>query len=234
MGGGLRNRAIRPPSERLVGDLVRQVQRFPRTPWTGYSSRTISRYGSYQEPGLEIDSSDLILGQQYAALSVLARDLQTYLKRHPHPDATLLSAVIERVAKEESVLYGSQAFPLYQGLPVAALPTGMAERAASGKPDLSPLAKREIVHEWTCKPGIKLFMEITRRLRRRTTLRADICGAGGLKERVKAGALTKSTLVHSLSVAVLKATGFDPLWAPLVVMFSETLIRKGLDFYCHP
>lgn len=94
-----------------------------------------------------------------AGLTVLSKDVAEYLAAtgrimgEPEVFFEVYSSTMES-ERAYGEKYGS---PLFSPLEQAGLPKGFAQAAVEGKPDLSPLGNKNIVHEWTMRPGKKLF-----------------------------------------------------------------------------
>lgn len=193
----------------------------------GLMDRRIREAGFFKEGALRIVPEDYAVGQLYAGLAVLARDMYQYLLQNPRDDATLFQEVITLVNSEERRIHGNKAFPAYAGLPVADLPTQLASAAARGMPTVLPLGNREIVHEWTFKPGKRLFIKFG------VKFKETICGKDGPYEQFNNGLLGQATLPRTIAIAILSA-GFSPVtfWYPLAVYISILLVKTGLKTYC--
>jgi len=214
----------------LIQSLAETVEKFPVTPWSGLSTREIREYGFYVEGGLRLESEDLFLGQLYSGLAVLARDMHYYLEEHPRENSATFHAVVEEVNVDDR-RYGSGAFPKYDGQPISLLPTGLAAAADFGKPLVDPLGDPQIVHEWTSKPGKKLFLKFFNKFGRK--LRETICGENGPYEQFNKGLVGQATLPAVIAGAILKS-GFstETFWYPLAVYLAILLIKTGLKTYC--
>lgn len=208
--------------------LLEEIERFvPVAVPTGHMMRQITEAGFYEEQGLRFTSDDLALGQLYAGLAVLSRDMYHHLTFHPRQDADLFMQVIAYVNAVECTLYGDQAFPYYEGLPVADLPDNLAVSLLDEHPNMAPLGHRAIVHEWTLKPGKRLFVRFGAKLKE------TVCGRGGPYMQFKKGLLGKAELPAVLVTSILTA-GFSSatFWCPLAVYLSLLFIKAGLKTYC--
>jgi hypothetical protein len=215
-------------NEKQLTAISEEVSSFSPSFPSGYMKRQIDRVGTYEESGLTFSVDDVLVGLHYAGLAVLARDMHLYLKQHPRDDAAFFSAVISQVYQEESVRHGASAFPGYNGLPVEALPVGLAAAADQGQFIIAPLGDaKTIVHEWTFKPGKRLFAKLAPKFRE------TICGKDGPYEQLNNGLLKKSDLPTTIASSVL-TVGFSPatFWYPLAVYLSILLIKTGLKTYC--
>lgn len=214
----------------ILQSLVEVVEGFD--PWgmpDGLMARQIAEEGFYEEEGLRFVPEGASVGKLYAGLAVLARDMHLYLAQHPREDAALFEEVVSLVHEEESRAHGSQAFPTYDGLPVDDLPRHLASAADLGQPNLDPLGERGIVHEWTFKPGKRLFVKFG------SKFKEVICGRDGPYEQFNKGLLKQAELPAAIAAAVL-AAGFSTatFWTPLAVYVSILLIKTGLKTYCEP
>lgn len=220
-------------NEEILQALIREVEAFTPTAPTGYMRRQIGEIGFYEEQGLRFMFDDLPLGQLYAGLAVLARDMHQYLAKHPREDAAIFEDVISLVHTEESRQYGGNAFPDYGGLPVEGLPEELASAAAMGHPTVTPLGERDIVHEWTFKPGKRLFVRFLQKFGRK--FNETICGKDGPYEQFDEGLLGQAALPATIVSSIL-AIGFSTatFWYPLAVYLSILLVKTGLKTYCEP
>jgi hypothetical protein len=170
--------------------------------------------------------------QFYAAIALLARDMHLYLQAHPRDDATLFEEIVEKVHAEERTRFDEDAFPVYRHFLPEGFSFGLAQAAAAGQPSLEHLASPEIVHEWSSRPGALLYHSFVSALDR-LGLRQRICGKGGLHEQYTEHHITfpdlQVVLVTSIVTLSASAAAF---WAPLAVLISVILVRRGLDHYC--
>jgi len=217
-------------NKEILKSLTREVETIiPAAFPTGLMDRRIKEVGFYEEGNLRVAYEDFAVGQLYAGLAVLARDMHQYLSQNPRDDATLFQEVITLVNIEERRIHGDKAFPDYAGLPVADLPAQLASAAAIGRPTVAPLGSRDIVHEWTFKPGKRLFVKFG------TEFKETICGQDGPYEQFNNGLLGQATLPRTIAITIL-AAGFSPatFWYPLAVYISILLVKTGLKTYCEP
>jgi hypothetical protein len=213
----------------LIKSLVRKVDSVPPVTPAGSLNRAISNAGSFEEGGVRFEPIDLLLGLEYAGLAVLARDIHDYLIQHPRDDAAIFEEVISLVHAEESKLFGDKAFPTYEGLPRDILPVGLAAAAAQSRFDISPLLAPAIVHEWTLKPGKRLFTKFAAKFKE------TICGVDGPYEQSKKKLFNQAAL-PTIIVSTVLAAGFSAatFWTPLGVYFAILLVKTGLKTYCEP
>ena len=148
-------------NKKMLDSLIKEVDAFiPAASPRGLMNRRIREMGFYEEAGLRFEREDYAVGQLYAGLAILAHDMYQYLARHERylrDDAALFNEVVALVSIEESRVHGDKAFPSYVGLPIAGTSPQLALAADHGHPTVKPLEDRGIVHEWTFKPGKRLF-----------------------------------------------------------------------------
>jgi hypothetical protein len=210
--------------ERLVKNLVKQVEELPPAFPAGAMSRSIREFGSYDDLGLIFTDKDYEVGLYYAGLAVLARDMHQYIAEHPREDAGLFAEVVSAVHDVESTRYGDGAFPNYANLPATSLPTGMAAAADAGKLAILPLRDPAIVHEWTTKAGKRLFVKFGAKFK------SVICGPDGPYVQSNGlGSALPTTIMGAILAAGFSAATF---WYPLAVYLSLLLIKTGLKTYC--
>ena len=214
----------------LLESLVKDVEAIiPAAFPPGLADRRIREMGFYEEAGLRFELKDYTVGQLYAGLAVLARDMQLYLDNNPRYDAMLFQEVVSLVNSEERKVNGLKSFPYYEGLPITDLPQHLASAAAVGQPIIEPLGDRHIVHEWTFKPGKRLFIKFGEKFKE------TICGQDGPYEQFHKNLLGQAELPATIATQIL-LVGFSPatFWYPLAVYMSILLIKTGLKVYCEP
>lgn len=219
---------MREIDQETLGRLIRKVSGFGRRARpTGLMVRRIQTYGSFEEAGIRFDHSDFELGQYYSGLAVLARDMHIFLQENPRDDASIFEEVIKSVNQEET--YGAGSFPQYSGLPVHQLPDTFVGFAELGHPNVDELGDADIVHEWTFKPGKRLFLKFG------TKFKETVCGKDGPYEQFERGLLNQASLPVTIAATVLKA-GFSAatFWYPLGVYVGILLVKAGLKTYCEP
>jgi hypothetical protein len=215
-------------NKEILESLVKEVETITPSAFpAGLMDRRIREMGSYEEAGLRFEYNDYAVGQLYAGLGVLARDMYQYLSGNQRNDAALFKEVISLVNTEERKTHGDQAFPNYVGLPVEDLPQQLAFAAALGWPTVEPLGKRDIVREWTFKPGKRLFVKFGAKFKE------TICGKDGPYDQFNNGLLGQAALPSTIASTILIA-GFSPatFWYPLAVYMSILLLETGLKTYC--
>lgn len=228
----------------LIQSLIEIIGSFPETRWLGGSTDIIINKGKYEEGKFVFLEEDLPLGLLYAGLAILARDMYLYILKNPRKDAELFKKVVECVNIEETALYVDRAFPYYHkdlfgvnelpdvldvtsGTPSFEVPFG------PGCPtiNIEPLKNPSIIHEWTVKPGKKLFVTFLKRFGR--NFKETICGKDGVYEEIKTNKLQKDALPTVIVTAIITA-GFSPqtFWYPIAVYITLILLKVGLKTYC--
>ncbi|MEZ4710337.1 MAG: hypothetical protein R3A44_24245 [Caldilineaceae bacterium] len=223
----------------ILQPLIHDAESFyPGVAPPGYMLRMINEAGYFDELGLRFTAADLSFGQLYAGLAVLCRDMTLYLDEQPRADAMLFNEVVALVNREESVQYGAKAFPYYAGLNTDMLPGDLAVAAATDAPSIIALGSRDIVHEWTFKPGKRLLLAFYARFGPK--LKETLCGKDGpyeliVKRRGKQSLLGQEELPYVIVSSVLTA-GVSPatFWYPLAVYLGILLLKAGLKAYCEP
>jgi hypothetical protein len=227
----------RPPqrsiNESMLRALADQVESFPPRLWSGLSSRRLQETGVYEGEGLSLKKEDLPLGQLYAGLTVLARDMHDYLSQNPRSDSMNFEEIVTEVRLEDRAWYRQGAFPIYEGQDVSQLPTGLAAKAATGDPTVRGLGEPAIVHEWTVKPGKKLFLKFVAKFG--SKLKETICGKEGPYEQFNKGLLGQKSLPTTIAASIL-TVGFSSatFWYPLAIYIAILLVKAGLKTYCEP
>jgi hypothetical protein len=215
----------------LLDGLVNDVQKFRPVFWSGRSIEEIQDYGRYQTEGVCLDTNDLRLGNLYAGLSVLARDMYTHLANHPRDDSAAFQEVVMEVSAVERRSHQGVAFPTYEDQPVDFPPTGLADDAASGKPTVKPLGDPKLVHERTVIPGKMLFKAFL--IKFGIKFKDAICGKNGPYQQLEKRQAHLSALPTAIAIDILRH-GFsnDTFWYPLAVYIAVLLVRAGLKTYC--
>lgn len=218
-------------NEEILDVLIEEsmsIQPFARP--AGSMVRQIEEYGYYEEHGIRFTQDDYRVGQLYSGLAVLSRDMHHYLSQHPRDDAILFTQAVKQVHSLERQNYGLGAFPDYIGLQgVEALPKDLALAATLGKLSFTPLGSKEIVHEWTFKPGKKVFVQLLQRAG--PPFKRIVCTPDGplalLNQELQKPA------IRTIAKAIL-ATCFTVVefWVPLAVVTAAVLVDLGLRKYC--
>jgi hypothetical protein len=221
-------------NKRLLTSLLKKADTFYGGGYAGVSYRDIERYGSYEEAGLKLVSDDIELTQLYAGLAVFSSELHSYLKQSPREDAAWFEEVISSVHSEEQRLYGPGAFPyddpaFPHRAELDAFPKGLAPAADQGHPTVIPLGKQAILHEWTVKPGKRLFIRFG------LTFKEVICGTSSPYEQFENRLLNQATLPGTIATTILThAISPATLWYPLAIYLALLITRTGLKMYCEP
>jgi hypothetical protein len=227
-------------NETLLNTLIAEVEPLWRAVPAGNMARLAIQDGYFEEAGLRITHDDYPLGQYYVGLAVLVRDMHRYLETHPRDDSTLFHDVVTAVHTDDAARYGSDAaFPNYGGRlanEAEALPVGMAAAADQGHPTLKALSNNpSIVHEWTFKPGKRLFNHFLQKFGRE--FKEVICGDGGPYQQVMKddGLLGQANLPNVIAGTLLTGVfGGATFWAPLAVYIAILLVKTGLKTFCEP
>lgn len=218
--------------KRLLRSLIQSAEAFVGGGYAGESYRDIERYGSYEEPGLKLTQGDIPLTQLYAGFAVLARDIHLYLSNVPRDDAKPFEEAVTEIHNEDSRLhlatnfpYSNPEFPFQQEL--HEFPRGLAEEAARGAPTVKPLGDPRIRHEWTVKPGKRLFVKLAGKFR------IVVCGKDGPYEQFENGLVNQAALPTTIASAILvSGLSAATLWYPVAVYISLLLIKTGLKTFC--
>jgi hypothetical protein len=215
----------------LLDGLVNDVQKFRPVFWSGRSIEEIQDCGRYQTEGVCLDTNDLRLGNLYAGLSVLARDMYAYLANYPRDDSAAFQEVVMEVSAVERRLHHGVAFPTYEDQPIDFPPTGLADDAASGKPTVKPLGDPKLVHERTVIPGKMLFETFLTKFG--IKFKDAICGKNGPYQQLEKRQALLTALPTAIAIDILKHSfSNDTLWYPLAVYIAVLLVRAGLKTYC--
>ena len=204
---------------------IRKLSRHARGMPAGSLRRRITLDGSHEEGGVRFDRHDEAVGQLYAALAVLARD---FALSDVGATSKAFKALIETVSREEHRLYGEGGFPRYGGriAPAAAeLPQGLARSAASNGFSFDPLLDPAIVHEWTFKPGKRLFERWF--ATNHGVLKEAICSPQGFAARYK----RESDLIAAVGGLILTLFGSDPTWGAIAALLAVLTVRS-MDRLC--
>ncbi|QKS28228.1 MAG: hypothetical protein HT579_04330 [Candidatus Accumulibacter similis] len=220
----------------LVAELVEESGTFPMTrPHGGMLLRRIQQDGFFEENGLVVTAEDALYCQHYAALAILAKGISECLKLNPCDGASNLDELVELVCRKDLPTYGRAAFPEYQGLPHEMLPpalVSLAVEAVSGKPSLRGLGDPDLVHEWTIKPGIRLFKEFLERLRSSPATVKAFCAPGGVADLLRDGKMGESQVIAAVAQSMLLILAPGAFWIPIAVVASTILVKRGLSLLC--
>jgi len=221
--------------KKLLNSLFKEAEAFPEVRLiSGKIVRHFSIYGSYEEEGLEIKREDEPLVIYYAGLAVLASDMYRNLPELPGKETKLFNSIVSSVAAEDEKLHPSCAFPYTDpNSPLnnmwLKLPTGMTADAATGRPNIKQLGQKDIVHEWTIKPGKRLSDKFG------AEFKEVICEGkdSPYGKYVEKKFLTQADLCNDIAIKILK-TYFSahPVWYGLAVYITEIIIKTPLKKYC--
>ncbi len=221
-------------NKRLLTSLLKKTDTFYGGGYAGVSYRDIVRYGSYEEDGLKLVSDDIQLTQLYAGLAVFSSELHSYLRQSPREDAAWFEEAIISVHSEEQKRYGPGAFPYddpafpYR-VELDAFPKGLAQAADLGHPTVIPLGDQLIRHEWTVKPGKRLFIQFGLKFKE------VICGTSSPYEQFEKHLLNLADLPRTIAMTILtQAISPATLWYPLAIYLALLITRTGLKTYCEP
>jgi hypothetical protein len=220
-------------NQKILDSLVSQAESIDIG---GHPDREITEtMAFFEKEGLRFKREDVPLVEQWSAgLAVLARDMHQYLAKHPRDDAALFKEVVLLVTAEEERDFKDGAFPIYKAHKGAELlPQGLAAAAAEGRPTVTVdlLCSRDILHEWTLKPGTKLFKRFREKFGPK--FKEVVCGKDGFYEQLNKGLLGQDKLPAAIAARVL-VIGFTPatFWYPLALYIGLLLVKTGLKPYC--
>jgi hypothetical protein len=239
--GGLVAPILSDEDERRYAEMLALAEDFPPGAYIGSSWRQIQKYGIYQEPALQITQKDEMSFQLYAALAVYASALtrSTSLLEGTKP----LNGALEAAIKGDRQPGRTDVFPYYEA---------DSENGAALSPfrdDLVQLAEHDpvaviarlkrggICHEWTVKPGKRIFdalLEALDQLGMNTpdlAFRKKICAADGYRVRLEHGA-DYFDVAKELAFLVAAMIGFEQVFLPITVTVTVILMRHGLNWYC--
>jgi hypothetical protein len=181
----------------------------------------------------------MVLTQLYAALSVYTRDARGVVLGS-EPGSIYLHTIVTAVADEEERHYPGQAFP-YDGTgfphkkALEALPTNLAKSIVDGSRSpadvLAILNTANIRHEWTVKPGKRLYAYLVRTLPQ--ALRSAVCGRGGLRERLEHHA-DMIEIAKDLALILLHLFDREKIYYPIVATVAVIATNRGLAEICRP
>ncbi len=210
-------------NKRLLTSLLKKADTFDGGGYVGESYRDLARYGSYEEAGLKLVLDDIQLTQLYAGLAVFSSELHSYLKQFPREDAAWFEEVITSVHSEEQRRYGPGAFPYDDpAFPYTdVFPKGLAQSADQGHPTVIPLGDQAIRHEWTVKPGKRLFIKFG------LAFKEVICGTSSPYEQLENHLLKQSALPAAIATTILtQGISTATLWYPLAVYLALLIAKK--------
>ena len=209
--------------------LVNDVEAATPGTWWNHPRRTVQRP---TRPGedLRLDHNDWRLQNLYAGLCVLARDTFFYLARDPQ--ATEFSHnfhdVVAEVSRDENFWHGEVAFPRFSDAQAKSLPSGFAQVAAKHEPSVKALTDPNIIHEWTIKPGKKLFDGFVRRFEEKFDWELKAAIKEDYEKR-QGGGNGDAIPTEIFSAILTHGLADRTIWYPLSVYLGFLLNRTG---YC--
>jgi hypothetical protein len=203
-------------------------------PYVGVSYKDLERYGRHDNPteGFTLDERDAEITQLYAALAVLTR--ATLGLTSTSPTATWVRESADAVRETERRLYAEKAFP-YDAprfpftSDLTKLPTANALTELPTSKLFRTLESPAIRHEWTVKPGKRLFEALMARVQ--SALRSRVCDDQGPLAKVAAQA-SLVEIGKDIGVALIAILGYDHLFIPIVATIAVILTKRGLREFC--
>ncbi|HEX2909652.1 MAG TPA: hypothetical protein VH186_02515 [Chloroflexia bacterium] len=229
--------------EKMVTTLAKQVESFVHNEndlgYRGYLFKELREVGYYEELGLSFDRADIPLFQLYAGLATLSRDIHLYLQDHPDENASWFHEIVSEVQQTDQILYHEKAFPypdetffITQGQ--EPLPLGLARAAAEDTLNTQMLeqylANPRIIHEWTVKPGKRLFIAFWKKFG--AELKEEICKTDGIKDKYEKARGQYDVVPVLVTTIITGAISASTLWIPLLVYFALLLVKTGLSLFC--
>jgi len=215
----------------LLRSLVEQVETFRPVVPAGNMQRMIREIGFYEERGVIFVYDDFAFSHLYAGLAVLARDIHRYLWRYPRSDALLFMEMFSPVNAEEGARFRSPALLNHKGPPMKNGSIQLSSAAALGQSTVAALGGPDIIHEWTFKPGKKLFVRFLQKSGARI-IQTVFCRDGPY-EQFNKGMLDQNALSVTIAGIIL-AKSFSPqiFWYALAVYLSLLLIKTSARAFC--
>jgi len=215
----------------LLRSLVEQVETFRPVVPAGNMQRMIREIGFYEERGVIFVYDDFAFSHLYAGLAVLVRDIHQHLWRYPRSDALLFMEMFSPVNAEESTRLRSAALPKPLGPRLKNASTPLSSAAALGQPTVAALGGSDVIHEWTFKPGKKLFVRFLQKSGARI-IQTVFCRDGPY-EQFNKGMLDQNALSVTIAGIIL-AKSFSPqiFWYALAVYLSLLLIKTSARAFC--
>lgn len=204
---------------RQLHELVRQANRLTSSQLPAGEFQDLTRH---KDAVLEREDRPVI--HLYAAAGVVARDLDLFLKTHPNEPRDFFATVIAPTIEEDQLRFPNTT--MFGKEPPQPIPEGFAQSAALGELTLAGLDDPGIIHEWTSKPGKRIYKKFGEKFR------DTICGADGPYEQLEGkigpvvapGLIVQSVITSGLSVATFLI--------PLLVLFAVILVKTGLKTFC--
>ena len=200
--------------------------------YAGTSWRDLYRFDEFTQAvgtpaELRFNSVDMTAMQAYAALAVWTRAVIA------DGSSTTINGIAANVAALERTLYGSQAFPYGEdaaksGVLDAAFPDSAA-LMADPLEALIRLSSDSLRHEWTVKPGKRLYEALVLRLP--AAARRVICEPNGLLTRYESRK-DAVEIAKELSLLFVAALGHEVLLLPLCVTAAVIMVHRGLESFC--
>jgi hypothetical protein len=219
------------------------AENWPIGGYVGSSWKTLQEDGLYQEPGLSITRVDETSFHQYAALAVYSSVLTKHNEQSPAPH--LLRTSIDEVRKADRAKYTADPFPydeLRSGHARSLEPFTVGLLAAAARDPMDAMGRlghTGIRHEWTVKPGRRLFVSIMRAIDQRRvpgtsgTFKEAACGPEGWSVKIERhGDLIE--ISREVGLLILGILGQEHLLYPIAATLVTIMLRRGLDLYCRP
>lgn len=201
--------------------------------YAGESWRTLDRYGEFHEgpheaPDLQFIQIDQDVMQAYAALSAWGR---LVMKLEPQAP---VSIILASVATAERVRYPTEAFPYDQDPGKSATLDALLPLSVATSPVAATIVERlgngEIRHEWTTKPGKRIYDYLIVKLP--ADARARICDP-------KVGLLAQYEerhdffeVIKELALLMVPLIGHEMLFLPLATTTAMIAVHRGMHLLC--
>lgn len=230
-------------NEELIGSIISELDSYQQVPMKpGGVLRKIFEYGDYQENGLKIVREDLNAVVYYAGLAILCRDINASLSELPKEDSNLFKDVISSVHEDDKKKWSTSAFPYDdKEFPMknwlATLPKlkTLTADPASSISLIRSVGEDNLVHEWTVKPGIRLFLKFIDKFGRK--FKESICEGENCPYDLFQKNIGLSTIHQKcVEIAVMAATAASSalIWYPIAGYVGFILVKTGLKMYCEP
>jgi hypothetical protein len=130
------------------------------------------------------------------------------------------------VNAEEGARFRSQILLNHKGPPMKNGSIQLSSAAALGQPTVAALGGQDVIHEWTFKPGKKLFVRFLQKSGARV-IETVFCKDGPY-EQFKKGLLDRNALSMTIASAILTES-FSPqvFWYPLAVYLGLLLYKTS-------
>lgn len=205
---------------RQLHDLVRAANRIrsPQLPPGEFLDFTRTR-------DAVLDRQDRPFIHLYAAAGVVARDIDMYLTQHPDEPQDLYATLMMPIIEEDREQYPNTT--MFGKIPPEPLPMGFAEAAVSGAPTLAELDDPGIIHEWTSKPGKRIYTRFGEKFQE------TICGPNGPYEQF-GGKVAPVLGPAAIVQAITSGLSVAAILIPLLVLIAVLIVKTGLKTYCEP